>query len=93
MVDWNTNEAGTVHRAGAAVRGSRFLREAVVIRKTQVVLEGEEIYTSFEASIFSNTDMEAAINAGLKPRKTIMEVKYFDTLRRAKAWAETWLQH
>ena len=92
MVDWTTNEVGTIHRAEAAVRCSRFLREVVIVRTMQVVLEGQEVASFFEASLYAKTDMDAHINAGLEPKTTIMEIKRFDTLRRAKAWAETWLQ-
>ena len=88
MVDWNTNEAGTVHRAGAAVRGSRFLREARVAQSYR--MDGEAV--AWMVTIYAKTDMDAPINAGLEPTTKIMDVKHFDTLRRAKAWAETWLQ-
>lgn len=88
MVDWNTNEAGTVHRAEAAVRGSRFLRQAKIAHAHR--MDGED--TAWMVKIYAKTDMDAHINAGLQPRTKIMDVKRFDTLRRAKAWAETWLQ-
>ena len=92
MVDWNTNEAGTVHRAEAAVRCSRFTREAYINRSMQVVLEGNEVASFYEVSIYANRDMEAAINADLEPRKTLIGFRRFVSFRAAKAWAESWLQ-
>jgi len=91
MVDWNTNEAGTVHRAEAAIRCSRFLREAR-IASTYVHRGWNEFAFRWVATIYAKTDMDAPINAGLVVRTESIEVKHFDTLRRAKAWAETWLQ-
>ena len=93
MVEWSTNEPGTVHYAQGVVRCSRFLREARIIRILHLVLEGQEITSHFEVSIYAKTDMDAPINAGLEPKTTIMDVKQFTTLSGAKAWAETWLQH
>ena len=88
MVNWDSNEAGTVHRAQAAVRGSRFLRSARIAQCWW--RDGEA--TVWMVTIHAKTDMDAPINVGLEPTFKIIDVKHFDTLRRAKTWAETWLQ-
>lgn len=87
MVEWSTNDAASVHQAQGVVRCSRFLRSARVSKRTTST--GLE----WVAKIYAKTDTDAFINRGLEQKTITVGEQHFDTLRRAKAWAETWLQH
>lgn len=98
MVDWGQNETGSSLWATTAVRGSRYLREVRVVWETVHVRTLSGAWTiDHERSKWKVTqnavlDMDAPINAGGKPHKITYGEKWFDDLREAKAWAESWLQ-
>lgn len=80
MVEWGTNEAGTVHRAGAAVRGSRFLRLAEITDYSDYAL----------LSVWAVIDADAYINQGLRRNlgeHTLYEYRFI-SVDHAKLYAE-----
>ena len=87
MVDWNTNEAGTVHRAEVAVRCSRFIR---LVKITEAYPECESPWL---VTLYAVTDMDATINQGLSRSKHYIGATFCDSLAEAKKKAEEWLQH
>ncbi len=78
MVDWNTNEAGTVHRAEAAIRCPRFLRLAEIKDYSDYAL----------LTVWNVTDMNAHINEGLRVVSYFVNDCRFISVEHAKIYAE-----